>query len=183
MAPLGYSRTRWKLGNWFLRNAWSRKSRVRLPFNMALIDIFWSVRRTSRKDWVENLSPALGRGIDSRNRVWNWVAKLHRLAGRYNNPMPTWFLAPIAGLKLPTLFTVFSNWRFWYDLEVSDKLCKLRCILSLVVPVYISGPQLTPSILGAASLRVYGDRLVNHFNPVSELVKLAIKALTLQQSI
>ncbi len=47
----------------------------------------------------------MGRGIDSRNRIWNWVAKLHRLAGRYNNPMPTWFLAPIAGLKLPTQTT------------------------------------------------------------------------------
>ncbi len=45
----------------------------------------------------------MGRGIDSRNRVWNQVAKLHRLAGRYDNPMPTWFLAPVAGLKLPTL--------------------------------------------------------------------------------
>ncbi len=43
-----------------------------------------------------------GRGIDSRNRVWNEVAKLLRLAGRYDNPMPPWFLAPIAGLKLPT---------------------------------------------------------------------------------
>ncbi len=51
---------------------------------------------------VENLSPAMGREIDSRNRVWHKVAKLHRLAGRYDNPMPTWFLAPIAGLKLPT---------------------------------------------------------------------------------
>ena len=37
-----------------------------------------------------------------RNRIWNWVAKLHRLAGRYDNPMPIWFLAPIVGLKLPT---------------------------------------------------------------------------------
>ena len=25
------------------------------------------------------------------------------MAGRYDNPMPTWFLAPIAGLKVPTL--------------------------------------------------------------------------------
>ncbi len=48
----------------------------------------------------QNLSPAVGRGIDYRNRVSNWVAKLHRLAGRYENPMPFWFLAPIAGLKL-----------------------------------------------------------------------------------
>ncbi len=43
--------------------------------------------------------------FNARDRVWNWVAKLHRLAGRYDNPMPTWFLAPIAGLKLPTLFS------------------------------------------------------------------------------
>ncbi len=43
----------------------------------------------------KNLSPAMGRGIDSRNRVWDWVAKLHRLASRYDNPMPTWFLDPL----------------------------------------------------------------------------------------
>ncbi len=59
---------------------------------------------------VKNLSPAMGRGIDYRNQVWHWVAKLHRLAGRYDNPMPTWFLAPIAGLKLPTLVDVKSLW-------------------------------------------------------------------------
>ncbi len=40
-----------------------------------------------------------GARIDSRNRVWNWVAKLHRLAGQYDNPMPTWILAPIPGLS------------------------------------------------------------------------------------
>ncbi len=28
---------------------------------------------------------------------------VHRLVGRYDNPMPTCFLAPIAGLKLPIL--------------------------------------------------------------------------------
>ncbi len=44
---------------------------------------------------VGNLSPAMGRGIDSRNLIWNWVAKLHRLAGRNDNPMPTRFLAEI----------------------------------------------------------------------------------------
>ncbi len=27
------------------------------------------------------------------------------LAGRYDNPMPTWFLVPIAGLKLPTPYS------------------------------------------------------------------------------
>ncbi len=40
-------------------------------------------------DWVENLSPAMGRGINSRNRVWHLLAKLRRLAGRYDNPMLT----------------------------------------------------------------------------------------------
>jgi hypothetical protein len=53
------------------------------------------------------LTKALSRKLKSRygerNRIWNWVAKLHRLAGRYQNPMPTCFLAPIAGLQLPTL--------------------------------------------------------------------------------
>ncbi len=47
-------------------------------------------------------SQKLGRGIDSRNRFWNWVADLHRLLGRYDGPR---FLAPlvlyIAVLKLP----------------------------------------------------------------------------------
>jgi hypothetical protein len=47
---------------------------------------------------VRNLGPEIGRGIDSRNRVWNWVAKLHRLARRYDN----WFLSPIAGFKFPS---------------------------------------------------------------------------------
>ncbi len=28
--------------------------------------------------WVWILSPAMGRGIESRNRVWNWVAKLQK---------------------------------------------------------------------------------------------------------
>jgi hypothetical protein len=51
----------------------------------------------------------MGRRIDSRNRVWNRVVKLHRLAGRYNNPMSTWFLALIAGLKLPTQVQVAAD--------------------------------------------------------------------------
>jgi hypothetical protein len=31
------------------------------------------------------------------------------LAGPYDNPMPTWFLVPIAGLKLPTLNTQYIH--------------------------------------------------------------------------
>ncbi len=50
----------------------------------------------SGRDWAVRVHPesetqvplCIGRGIDSRNRVWNWVAKLHRLAGRYDNPVP-----------------------------------------------------------------------------------------------
>jgi hypothetical protein len=57
---------------------------------------------------VENLSPAMVRGIDSRSRVLNLVAKLHWLAGRYDNPMPTWFLVPISGLKLPTPIATYT---------------------------------------------------------------------------
>ncbi len=70
---------------------------------LALMDCFIFYNR------VENLSPAMGRGINSRKRVWNWVAKLHSLASRYDNPMPTWFLAPIAGHKLPTQVLISGN--------------------------------------------------------------------------
>jgi hypothetical protein len=49
------------------------------------------------------------RNLKSRYGARNWFqepslelsSQAHRLAGRYNNRMPTWFLAPIAGLKLP----------------------------------------------------------------------------------
>ncbi len=63
----------------------------------------WSTKPFATCSWVRNLSTATGQGIDSRNWVWNWVAKLLRLAGRYDNHMPTRFLTPIAGLKLRTL--------------------------------------------------------------------------------
>ncbi len=53
--------------------------------------------------WIGILSPAMRRGIGSRNWVLDCVAKLHWLAGLYDNPMPTLFRAPIAGLKLPAL--------------------------------------------------------------------------------
>jgi hypothetical protein len=44
----------------------------------------------------------------ARNRIQEPNLELssqatNRLAGRFDNPMPTWFVAPIAGLKLPTL--------------------------------------------------------------------------------
>ncbi len=74
--------------------------------NVRRTEMVWHKRKIQMqggKNRVGNLSPAMGRGIDFRNRVWNWVAKLHGLAGQYDNPMPTWFIVPIAGLKLPTL--------------------------------------------------------------------------------
>jgi hypothetical protein len=73
-----------------LRKGWT----ARLPEPSVLFGLEYS---------VGYLSPDMGRGIDSRNRVWNWVAKLQRLAGLYDNPMPTWFLAPIAGLKFSSV--------------------------------------------------------------------------------
>ncbi len=48
--------------------------------------VSYRLTRLGIDSWVKNLSPAMGRGIDSRNRVWNWVAKLRRLAG---NHMPS----------------------------------------------------------------------------------------------
>ncbi len=44
----------------------------------------------------------MGLRIDSRNRVCNWVAELSRLTGRYDNLMPSWFLATIARLMFQT---------------------------------------------------------------------------------
>ncbi len=84
------------------------------------------------------LSPAMGRGIDSRNRIWNWVAKLHRLAGQYNNPMTTWFLAPIAGLKLPTLYTFHSSVHFnHFNLKKSNVLLFLLAYKNYLQSQYI----------------------------------------------
>ncbi len=56
-------------------------------------------------------SPAMGRGIDSRTWVQNCVAKLKRLSGRYDYPVPTWFLyiAPIAEFKLPTQYIPYID--------------------------------------------------------------------------
>ncbi len=54
--------------------------------------------------WVENLRPALGRGIDSRNRVWNWTAKLYIGWRAYAYLV---HIAPKAGLKLPKLISFF----------------------------------------------------------------------------
>jgi hypothetical protein len=77
------------------------------------------------EDRVGKLSPAMGRGINSRNRVWNLLAK-HRLAGRYDNPMPTWFLAPspIAGLKLPTQASSAAHFVHWSHTQIKTYLMK-----------------------------------------------------------
>ncbi len=89
--------TAWRLA----QAAWCWKRYRILP---VLFPTLWNLEMRSRGEGtrVGNLSPAMGRGIDSRNRVWNWVAKLHGLAARYENPMSTWFLTPIAGHNLPS---------------------------------------------------------------------------------
>jgi hypothetical protein len=68
------------------------------------LEIFCHFSQNTIHNRDRNLSPNMGLGINSRNRVWNWVAKLHRLAGWYNNPMPTRFLA-IPGLKFCPLIS------------------------------------------------------------------------------
>jgi hypothetical protein len=53
---------------------------------------------------VGNLRPAMGRGLNFQERSLEWSSQTSK-AGRYDNHMPTWFLAPIAGLMLPTQAT------------------------------------------------------------------------------
>ncbi len=76
---------------------------------------FTERRKSKRLDasalWVENLSPAMGQGIDSMNRVWNWVAKLHRLAGRYNNPPANLVPSPHSGTKVTDTECELHVWR------------------------------------------------------------------------
>jgi hypothetical protein len=94
-----------------------KRKTLRILFQTIKRKIFWNLRWCLHDAFYDlwNWSPAKGRGIDSRNRVWKWVAKQHRLAGRYDNPMPTWFLALIAGQKLPTQNSFVSNLRMGYS--------------------------------------------------------------------
>jgi hypothetical protein len=70
--------------------------------------------------------PLWGRGIDSRNRVWNWVANLHRLAGRYDNPIPMYLVpSPHSG-------TFYRLWTQWY-LYWTVYLCQIY--------VHVSKPE------------------------------------------
>ncbi len=67
-------------------------------------------------EWSEKQVKQLSRKLKSRYGARNrfrepsleLVAKQHRLAGQYDNPVPTWFLDPIAGLMLPTLSGGFA---------------------------------------------------------------------------
>ncbi len=85
---------------------------MRYVYDPALINLYFVILQYHKCEdcdlmgtpyyWVENLSPAMGRGIDSRNWVWNWVAKLHRLHG---GPVrqPYAYLVPShrSGTKVP----------------------------------------------------------------------------------
>jgi hypothetical protein len=55
---------------------------------------------------VGNLSPAIF-GEESIPGTESGIDQpdLHRLVGRYDKHIPTWFLSPMAGLKLPTQAT------------------------------------------------------------------------------
>jgi len=97
-----------------------------------------TVLLTAFNSRVENLSPAMGRGIDSRKRVWNCVAKLRMLEGRYDNPMPTWFLAPISRLKLPTRIFKRHGMIFLYKLLWTRK----KSVQSYNIEPHIKGAQL-----------------------------------------
>ncbi len=55
---------------------------------LLLFDSLWVTYR------VENLSLSMGRGICSRNRVWNWVAKLYWLAAKLASTKPYAYLVP-----------------------------------------------------------------------------------------
>jgi hypothetical protein len=58
------------------------------------------------------------------------VAKLHRLAGRYDNHMPTWFLAPKTGLKLPsqTAWTMDQ-----ISIKTPNPICRLCwCLIEFI---------------------------------------------------
>ncbi len=82
----------------------------------------------------------MGRGIDSRNRVWNWIGKLHRLVGRHDNPMPTWFLAHIAGLSYRhrSQSTSVQLLTLSYSSKINALLCpqspKLRLPIAVLTP-------------------------------------------------
>jgi hypothetical protein len=60
---------------------------------------------------------------------------IHRLAGQYENPMPIWFLAPIAGLKLPTLYTTQSSKCLYINLPH----LKYKYDKNLYLPMILSG--------------------------------------------
>ncbi len=59
------------------------------------------------------------------------ISKLHRLAGRYDNPVPTWFLAPKAGFKLPTQAGGIDSLESIHGLLKSLKIRALFSIYSL----------------------------------------------------
>ncbi len=97
---------------------------------------------------VGNLSPAMGRGISSRNRVWNWVAKLH------DNHMPTWFPNPIAGLRLPSLHGLIT---YIYCRYQSIGLLLFKIVLRKYLPdnlLFVSRSDFVCYILEAVNIMI-----------------------------
>ncbi len=87
---------------WILRKLSVGRDRRAVSSAVQYSEQLWP--RISRKhnsaNRVENLSPAMGRGIDSRNRIWNWVAKLHRLGGPVRQPYAYLVSSPHSGTKV-----------------------------------------------------------------------------------
>ncbi len=103
------------------------------PLLSSLYAAHWLATRWSdaAAQWSKaELKSRYGARNRSRNRVWNWVAKLHRLAGRYDNPMPIWFLTPIAGLKLPSLTKISERNLVFNHPSVTESPLRLRALFA-----------------------------------------------------
>ncbi len=57
-----------------------------------------------------------------QDRVWNWVAKLHRLAGQYDNPMPS----PHSGTKVTDTEKLINTANVMFTAKKRQYLISLR---------------------------------------------------------
>jgi hypothetical protein len=88
-----------------------------MPFNMPSCAVILEPSMGLGTDRNRVLVPAQqSRNLKSRYGARNRfqepgleLSKLHRLAGRYDNPMLTWFLAPISGTKVTD--TGYIGWQ------------------------------------------------------------------------
>ncbi len=95
--------------------------------------VFISLHLRSPVHFVPPQSRNLKSCYGARNRFQEPSLELsnqatYRLAARYDNPMPTWLLAPIAGLKLPAQIkgTVQRELR-WVKIGI-NRTARIKCI-------------------------------------------------------